>query len=124
MTGFEGIGPIALQTGNASIDQLVRQDSKVCPAKGERHGDCVLEALTISTKWSPICQKAYSLCKHTLVEDSIAERLRDDIIESSGSPWASPITLYPKKDNNTRFCIDYHRLNAETVKDRILIIYN
>ena len=79
----------------------------------------MLEALTISTKCSPIFQKAYRppLCKHTLVEDSIAERIIYDIIESSGSPWASPVTLFPKKDNTTRFCIDHCRLNAETVKD-------
>ena len=119
LTGFESIGPIAPQTGNACIDQLVRQNSDVFSAKGERLGDCVLEALTISTKCPPICQKAYRtpLCKRTLVEDSVAEMLRDDIIEPSCSPWASPITLVPKKDNTTRFCIDYRKLNAETVKD-------
>ena len=53
------------------------------------------------------------LSKRKLVEDAIGKMLDYDIIQSGISAWASPITLVPKRDNSTRFCIDYRKLNAE-----------
>ncbi len=67
----------------------------------------------------PIRQNPYRLpfAKRQQVEESIAEMLRDGIIRPSTSPWASPITLVPKKDGSTRICADFRKLNQVTVKD-------
>ena len=43
--------------------------------------------------------------------------LSKGFIEPSDSPWASPIVLVAKKDDSSRFCIDYHWLNEVTRND-------
>ena len=48
-----------------------------------------------------------------LVEDMLAIR----IIQESNSAWSSPTVLVKKKDETTRFCIDYRRLNQVTKVD-------
>ena len=67
----------------------------------------------------PINQRPYRipLRKRQIVEEELDKMLAEDIIERSSSSWASPITLVPKKDGTTRFCVDYRKLNAVTKKD-------
>lgn len=45
------------------------------------------------------------------------------IVEPSNSPWSSPILLVKKKDGKYRFCVDFRKLNAVTVKDSYPIPY-
>lgn len=44
--------------------------------------------------------------------------LKNGIIKSSDSPYASPVLLVRKKDGTWRFCVDYKHLNAQTVKNK------
>ena len=77
----------------------------------------------------PINQRPYRipLQKRQIVDQEMLmdSRPRDayGIIESSSSPWASPIKLVPKKDGTTIFCIDYLKLNAVTKKDAYPLPY-
>ena len=51
------------------------------------------------------------------VEKHVNDMIDRDVIEPSQSPWSSGVVLVKKKDGSTRFCVDYRKLNAHTVKD-------
>ena len=47
----------------------------------------------------------------------IREMAEAGVIEPSNSPWAAPALLVKKKDDTSRFCVDYCHLNDVTRKD-------
>ena len=57
---------------------------------------------------------------HTLKEEvdkQVTLMLDTGIVSCSNSQWSSPVVLVKKCDGGVRFCVDYRRLNAVTVKD-------
>ncbi len=46
------------------------------------------------------------------------KELEKGLIRESTSPNAAPVTLADKKDGTKRLCMDYRRLNEETVSDK------
>jgi hypothetical protein len=59
----------------------------------------------------------YSDEKKTTIYQQIEKMLADRIIEPSTSEFASPIVVVKKKDGQPRFCVDYRRLNSQTVDE-------
>jgi hypothetical protein len=64
------------------------------------------------------CQPYRAGPKSRALESAKIQRiLKAEVIEPATSQWASPIVLVAKPDGSTRFCVDYRRLNAVTVRD-------
>ena len=108
------------ETGSQAVNKIVQRNSDIFSAKGEHNGCCSIVPMTIKTTGPPISLPAYRtpLVKRKLVEEAVADMLAEGVIRPSSSPYASPVTLVPKKDGTTRFCVDYRKLNSVTVRDQ------
>lgn len=56
-------------------------------------------------------------CMYDEVRQHIKEMLDVGVIEESRSPWCSNVVLVRKRDGGLRFCVDYRKLNKQTIKD-------
>lgn len=50
-------------------------------------------------------------------KNGITKMLDLEVIELVRIDWASPFVVAPNKDGMIRFCVDYRKLDAETVQD-------
>ena len=67
----------------------------------------------------PIKQKVKLLNPNQLedLRQQIEAWKQGDVIEEAVSPWGFRLVPVQKKDNSTRWCVDYRRLNEMTIKD-------
>ena len=68
---------------------------------------------------TPIKSRPYRVpyAQQDTVNKMVDDMLTHKIISKSNSPWASPVVIIKKKDGSNRFCVDYRKLNAITIKD-------
>lgn len=60
----------------------------------------------------------YPIKQRDIIEQLIQEMLDRGIIQTSSSPFASPVVLVGKKDGSWRLCVDYRALNGKTIKNK------
>jgi hypothetical protein len=51
------------------------------------------------------------------LDQQVEHMLKKEVIRTSKSPWNSPVILVKKKNGKYRFCVDFRRLNEQTIKD-------
>ncbi|GMG15135.1 unnamed protein product [Phytophthora fragariaefolia] len=68
---------------------------------------------------APVKQRPYrvSQAEGDVMEAEMQQYLELGLTRLSTGPWASQVLMIRKSDGGIRFCIDYRRLNAVTIKD-------
>jgi len=67
----------------------------------------------------PIKQKFYriSKLKTDIHKEELTKLINKRLIEPSYSEWSSPVVLVPKPNSKWRKCVDYRKVNDDTIKD-------
>jgi hypothetical protein len=60
-------------------------------------------------------QRGHIVCLQII---QLQDLLDKGFIRPSASPWGCPALFVKKKDNSLRLCVDYHPLNAVTIKNK------
>ncbi|XP_019420680.1 PREDICTED: uncharacterized protein LOC109330865 [Lupinus angustifolius] len=71
----------------------------------------------------PVNKRPYRYAKEQkdVIDKLVHDMLSSGVIQTSNSPYASPVVLAGKKDGTWRLCVDYRELNKDTIKDKFLI---
>jgi hypothetical protein len=72
---------------------------------------------------APVAMRPYHYvhAQKTELEQQCANMLRQGVIRHNSSLFSAPVLLVRKSDDSWRFCVDYHALNAKTMKDKFPI---
>nr|KYP51484.1 Transposon Ty3-G Gag-Pol polyprotein [Cajanus cajan] len=68
----------------------------------------------------PVSVAPYRMAPAELVElkGQLEDLLEKQLVRPSVSPWGAPILLVKKKDDGSRLCVDYRKLNKLTIKNK------
>lgn len=106
--------PILLQPLVEDYSDLFTEPCNIPPTRSMTHSIPLMPG-TVPFKLRPY---GYTPSQKTEIEQQVAKLLKDNMIQESTSPFASPVLLVKNKTGEWRLCVDFRRLNAYTVKNR------
>ena len=114
-----GIGVAAVANTNPALN-LTQQYPEVFNGIGKlRNREITLE---IDPQVKPIAQpyRRVPFNLRNKVEEKIGELIQKDIIESveCATPWVNPVVIIPKKESDTRLCVDMRQANQASIRRR------
>lgn len=102
-----------------SLGDLLHKNTDVFFHEGDQLGSVPLVEHTIPLQPNaqPVAQRPRRLSPgdREEVQQEIQYLLDQGLIETSTSPWASPIVMARRKNGKLRLAIDYRRLNSLTI---------
>ena len=107
------------QSQKAALNKLLGEYRDVFSKEGDPISSTSLLEHEIYTEGPPV---RLPFCRQNPLvraqeQSQVKEMLRDGVIRSSISPWASPVVMVKKKDGSMRFCVDFRKVNDATIKD-------
>ncbi|KAJ4797633.1 polyprotein [Rhynchospora pubera] len=112
------------ETTSPALEAILKQYSEVFQEPSSLPPPRVVDhTIPLLPGTQPISQRPYrySYFQKLEIEKIIEDLLRNQLIQPSSSPFASPILLVKKKDGSWRLCVDYKKLNSATIKDKFPI---
>ena len=111
------VNPVLTQTQKYDLLRMLDETSVVwaCPVSRS----CTLEAFDVET-WGSQVQfppRTFRAAIEEEINRQIKEQLANDSIRPHKGAWASPLVPVRKTDGTLRICVDYRRVNRETLKD-------
>ena len=106
-------------THRQTLDDLIQQNNDIFYVDGDQLGSVKLveHEIPLQPQAIPVAQRPRRLSpsERQEVRDEIDYLLSQGLIETSTSPWASPIVIAGRKNGQLRLAIDYRRLNCLTI---------
>ncbi|GBG81444.1 hypothetical protein CBR_g32121 [Chara braunii] len=101
------------RVSQAEFTDIFKSPTGVVPDRPISH-EIILEAGVVSPKGCIYCMSEEEL---TVLRAQLDDLLDKDSIRPSSSPHGAPVLFVRKKNKDLRLCIDYRKLNAQTVKN-------
>ena len=107
------------QSQKAALNKLLGEYRDVFSKEGDPISSTSLVEHEIYTEGPPVRLpfRRQNPLVRAQEQSQVKEMLRDGVIRSFISPWASPVVMVMKKDGSMRFCVDFQKVNDATIKD-------